>query len=271
MPTRLLRIVICLLGVAISGAAQSKTYLGFDKNDYPGDDLLPTLHKTFAYTGYWLNVPPGATYNPWIGKRSTLIKNGFGFLILFNGRMDSELKKQDPAPLGRSDAEAAINAARKEVFPKNAIIFLDQEEGGHLMPEQAAYLWAWVATIRKSAYRAGIYCSGIPVPNGPGKTITTAEEIHAHDPDIVLWVVNDSCPPSPGCRIPAKELPPSASGTAQGLVWQYARSPRMTQFTAKCVQTYASDNNCYAPGLPHSTRTFIDLNTSHSADPSEGR
>ena len=37
-----------------------QTYLGFDANDYPGDDALPGLRRTFTFSGYWLNAPPGA-------------------------------------------------------------------------------------------------------------------------------------------------------------------------------------------------------------------
>jgi hypothetical protein len=150
-------------------------------------------------------------------------------------------------------------------------LFLDLEEGGHLLPEQSAYVWAWIAAVRNSSYRPGVYCSGIPVPNGPGQTITTADEIHAHDPSIPLWVANDVCPPSPGCSTQIKGLTATASGIPNTLVWQYAQSPRRVAFTRKCARTYSADNNCYAPGLEQSDRTFLDLNISSSADPSSGR
>jgi Domain of unknown function (DUF1906) len=271
MSTTLLRLVTGLLLFAEMGLAQTGSYIGFDRNDYPGDDLLPSLHRTFVYTSYWLNNPPGSNSNSWVGKRSILLKNGFGFLILFNGRTDAELKNQNPSLLAHTDAAAAINAATKEGFPKHAILFLDLEEGGHLLPEQAEYVWAWIATVRNSGYRPGVYCSGIPVPNDLGQTITTAEEIRAHDPNVSLWVVNDVCPPSPGCSIQTKGLSPSASGIPDTLVWQYAQSPRRAEFTGKCVQTYSPDNYCYAPGLAQNNKTFLDLNVSTSSDPSLGR
>src|ERR1700728_4094836 len=63
----------------------SHTYLGFDRNDYPGAPSLPLLAKTFSFSGYWLNVPPGETVNTWQGKRAIVASNGFGFLVLFNG------------------------------------------------------------------------------------------------------------------------------------------------------------------------------------------
>jgi hypothetical protein len=38
--------------------APPRTYLGFDRDLYPGDAAFPTLRKTFAFTGYWLSPPP---------------------------------------------------------------------------------------------------------------------------------------------------------------------------------------------------------------------
>ena len=164
-----------VVSVAATGLGQ-RTYFGFDKNDYPGDDLLPALHRTFAYTGYWLNNPPGMSNNPWAGKRGVIRAAGFGFLVLFNGRLDAQLKGQDAAGLGREDASAAIAAAKQEGFPAGAIIFLDQEEGGSLLPEQAAYIGAWIAAVRHSRYKPGVYCSGIAVPSG-ARLISTAQDI----------------------------------------------------------------------------------------------
>src|SRR6201999_1954639 len=103
--------------------------------------------------------------NGWAGKRATLKANGFGFMILFNGRTDAQLKGKDAAALGRADAAAAVSAAKREGFARGAIVFLDQEEGGRLLPEQGAYLFAWVEAIRASSqYKPGVYCSGILVP-----------------------------------------------------------------------------------------------------------
>ena len=204
-----------------------------------------------------------------MGKRATLKANGFGFMILYNGRMDAQLNVKDAAALGRSDAAAAISAAKREGFARGAILFLDQEEGGRLLPEQSAYLFAWVEAVRASRYKPGVYCSGIPVPDG-SSTISTARDILSHEGDrpLALWVLNDACPPAPGCVIPKKPLAPATSGISQALVWQYAQSPR-SQFARQCAAaTYAPDNNCYAPGTPHSPETFLDLDVSSSPDPS---
>jgi glycoside hydrolase-like protein len=263
-------IIGCVLVVAAASSFGQRTYLGFDKNGYPGDDLLPALHRTFAYTGYWLNDPPGMSENPWAGKRGVVRAAGLGFLILFNGRLDAQLQGGDAASLGREDASVAIAAAKLEGFRAGAIIFLDQEEGGSLLPEQAGYISAWIAAIGHSEYRVGLYCSAIAVASG-SKTMSTAQDIEARFPEAKLWVWNDQCPPAPGCVAPAKGFDPAKSGTANALVWQYAQSPRRPEDTAACQQTYAADGRCYAPDLQHSERTYIDMNVSRSPDPSHGR
>lgn len=269
---------------AQSPAAASRSYTGFDRNGYPGDDRLAALHQSFAFTGYWLNPPPGALENSWVGKRALLRAQGFGFLILFNGRLDATLldavrSGKNAAALGRADAQAAATAAAREGFPAGAIVFLDQEEGGRLLPEQAAYIFAWVKQMRKTRYRPGIYCSGIEVGDGANR-ISTAEDILSHEkkqrqhdpaaPALTLWIANDQCPPSPGCSVEAHAAG-GAGGVPSALVWQYAQSPRRPQFTRQCAATYAPDGNCYAPGVGHDARSFIDLDAASSDDPSHGR
>ncbi len=249
-----------------------KTFLGFDRNDYPGDANLPSLRRMFSFTGYWLNVPPGAHSNSWLGKRAALRQAGFGFLVLFNGRLDAELKKtRDVAGLGRADAESAVTSARREGFHAGTIIFLDQEEGGRMLPEQRAYLLAWVDGVNQAGYRAGIYCSGIPAPEGNGVTVITAANIksHAGNRKLVFWVSNDACPPSPGCVLPDQAPLPATSGVDFAAVWQYAQSPRRRDFAAACPN-YAPDDNCYPTDLK-TKGLFVDLNSAISADPSSGR
>jgi Domain of unknown function (DUF1906) len=261
------------------GVAQGG-HLGFDSNLYPGDTALPVLRKTFEYTSYWLNKPPGTNVNSWAGKRAILKKSGFGFLVLSNGRLEDALGK-NPAVLGAADGKAAAAAAIREGFAKGVLIFLDQEEGGRLTGPQADYLFAWVDSVRAAGDRAGVYCSGIMVTDESGP-ISTALDIAQREEarlkqasapaaPLTLWVANDGCPPSPGCTVKQ----PSLSAGVPELpvvrvpIWQYAQSPRRKEFTAGCPKNYAPDGNCFAPGLPHRATTLIDLNVAESANPSE--
>lgn len=251
-------------------AADPPAYLGFDRNEYPGDDHLKELHKTFAYTGYWLNSPPGATTNTWLGKRDKLESAGFGFLVLFNGRLYRELRTH-AAARGKSDAHNAVAAARREGFPQHTIVFLDQEEGGRLLPEQKAYLFAWIDGVTRSGFRAGVYCSGMAAQEPGGGAVITAEDIRqsAGPRQISYWVTNDACPPSPGCVKDQQSPVPSKSGIAFADIWQFAQSPKRKEVAASC-KGYDKDGNCYAAektGHP----VHVDLNTAKSEDPSQGR
>jgi hypothetical protein len=283
---RLLITRIALLAIAATCFAQPPAQqpsasagnpIGFDSNDYPGDDALPTLRHHFTFVGFWLTNPPGASHNSWKGKREPLLRNGFGFLVLANGKFEAQIARArrasgiTPAALGEQDAANAVAAAHSEGFPPHTILFLDQEEGGRMTDNQSAYLLAWTEAIAHSSYLPGIYASGQPVADGPGKTITTIQDIreqvaakHLHQ--IAVWVYQDACPPANGCTLQPPPL--SASGTANVTAWQYAQSPRRKAITAACAKTYAADGNCYVQNLPG---VPLDLSVSNSPDPSHGR
>jgi len=248
----------------------SRSYLGFDRNVYPGDTALPVLQKTFAFASYWLSPPPGEKLNTWKGKRELLVSHGFGFLVLYAGRDSSELKAEtDAKEKGSQDAKASAAAAREEGFAPGTIIFLDVEEGGRLSPAYHEYLGVWSEELKRAGFLAGVYCSGIPVKEEAAVTVTTAEGIRKHGPlhEMVIWAFNDVCPPSPGCGFPRNPPAPSASGISYAAVWQFAQSPRRKERTALCQSKYAPDGNCYAPG-DTAHKWFLDVNTATSADPS---
>ncbi len=272
---------ILLLLAAAAAAQQSAPTtalqpIGFDSNNYPGDSALPILRRHFAFAGYWLTNPPGERTNPWVGKREALLRNNFGFLVLANGKTDAEISRAKrngtpPATLGARDAAKAIAAAQREHFPAHTILFLDQEEGGRLNDNQSTYLLAWTEAVARANYLPGVYASGQPVDDAPGKTITTIQNIrelvaaqHLHE--IAFWVYQDACPPANGCTL--SPPPITASGTPDVIAWQYAQSPRRKEITAACAKTYAPDNNCYDPNLPNFT---LDLSVATTADPSHGR
>ena len=255
-----------------SPEALSRTYIGFDRNRYPGDPALKLLRQNFSFSGYWLNTPPNETSNTWEGKREVLTSNGFGFLLLFNGRLYRELKAPaDPRTLGKNDAAVAVRAAKKEGFSAGTVIFLDQEEGGRMLTEQRAYVYEWIDAVNASGYRAGVYCSGIPANEEGGTAIITANDLrdNADRRKIVFFIYNDSCPPSPGCAFPSNPPSPQQSGIPFAAIWQLAQSPRRREITASCPSNYHADGNCYAPQSTNGLN--IDLDSADSPDPSAGR
>lgn len=250
-------------------------FLGFDRNEYPGDDTMQQLRKSFSFTGYWLTPPPGSSTNQWKGKRELLKKQGWGFLLLANGRFEREILKAQkagtaPDALGRKDAAIAIAAARSEGWKSRAILFLDQEEGGRLTDVQAKYLLAWTEAVAASGYRPGVYASGALVQDGPGQWIDTIRDIRdrvkkGNLHEVAMFDAQDACPPAPGCTLKAKPL--SAAGEPNLTAWQYSQSPRRPSITQSCAATYTA-NQCVVPEFP---RMFLDMDVAASPDPSETR
>jgi hypothetical protein len=274
-------LVLSISGIALCFARlESQTfhpaglhnYVGFDRNEYPGDEVLPLLRRSYSFASYWLSPPPGERSNSWIGKRGLIQAQGFGFLLLYQGRTSSQLPyKKNSIEAGLADARAAAAAARRDGFPEGSVIFLDVEEGGRFFDGYHAYLRSWAESLKQEKFRPGIYCSGIVVDEGEGSTIISADDIRAHIgmTDIVYWVYNDACPPSPGCGVPQKPPSPAASGVAYASVWQYVRSPREKKVARRC-RGYASDGNCYAPG-DAGHKWFLDENVATTANPSGGK
>jgi hypothetical protein len=257
---------------AQASSDHTHSYLGFDRNIYPGDDALPILRKTFSFASYWLSPPPGEKANTWKGKRELLLSHGFGFLILYRGRDGGELKTEtDVKVKGTQDASSASVAAKKEGFALGTIIFLDIEEGGRLSAAYHRYLGAWSEELKRAGFLPGVYCSGMPVNEGRGVTITTADDIRndSSTNDFTFWIYNDACPPSPGCAFTENPPAPSASGIGYAAVWQFVQSPRRKEFTAHCPAKHAPDGNCYTPN-DTAHKWFLDVNTATSADPSGG-
>jgi hypothetical protein len=258
--------------VPAAAAEHSRSYLGFDRNIYPGDSSIPILRKSFIFTSYWLSPPPGEKQNTWKGKRELLLSHGFGFLVLYRGPDSGELKNEtDAKEKGNKDAAETATAAKEEGFAVKTIIFLDIEEGGRLPETYHTYLRAWSEGLKQAGFVAGVYCSGILVNEEPGVSITTADDIRKHAPtrEMAIWAYNDTCPPSPGCAFPENPPAPSASGISYAAVWQFAQSPRRRKLTARCPAKYSPDGNCYAPG-DSAHAWFLDVNSATSPNPSGG-
>src|SRR4051794_17098259 len=113
MAVRLSLLMVAVAAFVLTANAQT-AYLGVDRNDYPGDAAMKSMRDNFAFTGYWLNNPPGANHNTWQGHRKTVQELGYGFLLLFNGREYAYLKKSgNAARIGKSDAARAVRSAQR--------------------------------------------------------------------------------------------------------------------------------------------------------------
>jgi hypothetical protein len=77
--------------------------------------------------------------------------------VLFNGRLYAELKTVARAKaLGAPTRSRRARPPGARAFPPRTVIFLDQEQGGRMLPEQKAYIYAWVD---------GVEAGGLPGRN----------------------------------------------------------------------------------------------------------
>lgn len=267
--TSFLLLLFLVPAVSAPQSEPAKSFLGFDRNDYPGDAAVKLLRKELVFTSYWLSNPPQTKSNSWSGKHEFLKSLGYGFLPLFSGPTSGELR-DEPYALKRAaaDTQSAIAAARKEGFPPGTVIFLDIEEGGRLPSAYFIYLKQWASSLGEAGYRAGVYCSAIPIDEDEGLRLITSDFIRdkIKPVELVYWVFNDACPPSPGCNSTLAPLSPAKSGVSYAQVWQFVRSPR-DKASARHCRGYAKDGNCYA-AIDAAHRYDLDLNSATSADPS---
>ena len=261
-----------------AGLSSNGQFVGFDRNDYPGDATMASMRNTFAFTGYWLNNPPGEDANPWLGKRS-LLRNKAGDFSC-SGTAASTKKSSKPStpapppqrspgptpqpPSPRRKAKAFPQRPSSSSTRKRAVVCstsrpLTSSAGPKPSPPPATALASTPAASLSPTVPT-------PRPSTPSATSAPVSK-KAASTIIAIFNAQDSCPPAPGCTTAAKPLATSGSNSTSP-PWQYAQSPRRTNITKSCGTTYAADGNCYAPGFPE---VFLDMDTATTADPSHGR
>lgn len=235
------------------------SYYGFDKSDYPGDDVMQAwwTNSPFYFVGFYLAPAPHHTGTGWMNKRTTLKSQGWGFLPIYNGRQisDSNLTEQQ----GRTDAQNAATLARNAGFSYNTVIYLDIETGGTLPNNFLNYIKGWIDEIyhKTAEFYPGVYCSysqtADQIKNYIGSSLGSITK---------FWVWNVNCPPSQGCNLNSTVPDPSGSGVSYARAWQYAQSPKPSGINC----TGYSDTQCNKTygGYPLS----VDLDIATSKDPS---
>ena len=145
--------------------------------------------------------------------------------------------------------------------------------------EQAAYLLGWTEAVAATGYRPGVYASGQPVPDGKGPdgkpiTITTIQDIREHVAaqhlhPIAFWVIDDACPPAPGCVVrTASRLRPTSAESSTPTPGN-TRSPRAARTSPRpAARPTTATATATPPAFPIIT---LDLSVSASPDPSHGR
>ena len=137
-------------------------FLGFDRSEYPGDDMMQLLRTQAGvdFTGFYLAPAPSHGNQGWMGKRSFLQGLGFGFAPIYVGQQQSPPGSLIlTAPQGKLDGGNATHLAQTAGFPASSVLYLDVETGPPAKPAFFVYYKAWVQAVIDNGFSPGVYCS----------------------------------------------------------------------------------------------------------------
>src|SRR5271165_6934494 len=219
-------------------------HAGFDRSEYPGDDLMRWLwdNTNLAWTGFYLAPAPSHPNAGWMGTRQFLSALGWGFAPLYLGQ-----QAQGPGShvlnslQGYFDGIEAASLALRAGFPSHSVIYLDIEQGPPLGQPAADYYKSWVQGVFDQGYYPGVYCSFL-----------LASQLDAIDYRPVMWTFHLKYP-NQTYQDPLPTPDPSKSGYSSASVWQLMQGGSIR------VQ---DDNGLYRTLSP------VDLDSADTADPS---
>lgn len=215
-------------------------HAGIDTSIYPGDAVMSHLRATtnLVWTGFYLAPAPSHPGTSWMGKRNVLLEQGWGLAPLYVGQQETGPGSHHAdAAHGTADGAQAVALARQAQFPPGSVVYLDIETGGPLSSNLRAYLRSWSASVTADGFVAGAYLSH-----------TSAQSARQTVPDLKLWVFRIKTADTNADKdAPFRSDPPSASGVADAMAWQWAQNCRIAK-----------------PG----GKQLVDLNVAATADPS---
>jgi hypothetical protein len=137
-------------------------FLGFDRSEYPGDNLMQRLRAEaqIDFTGFYLAPAPSHGNKGWMDKRAFLLGLGLGFAPIYVGQQQSPPGSLIlTAAQGIIDGRNATQLAATAGFPGGSVLYLDVETGPPAHPPFFVYYKAWVQSVIDNGYKAGVYCS----------------------------------------------------------------------------------------------------------------
>lgn len=215
-------------------------FLGFDRSEYPGDDVMQLLRDEaqIAFTGFYLAPAPSHSDDGWMDRREFLLGLGFGFAPIYVGQQQSSPGSQIlTADQGTIDGADAADLATQAGFPESSVLYLDIETGPPARQAFFDYYKAWVQGVIDNGFSPGVYCSH-----------RLAAQFIAADSRAVPWVfqLKSSTPQTFTPPLPAPD--PSQSSFNGAKVLQYAQNGTLVLGSTKLKP--------------------VDLNTALMADPS---
>jgi peptidoglycan hydrolase-like protein with peptidoglycan-binding domain len=226
---------------AVPVTAATAGHAGIDTSVYPGDDVMDHLKNTtnLVWTGFYLGPAPSHPNTSWMTRRARLVQQGWGLAPIYVGQQESGGPGSHDVngTQGEADGAQAVELATQAEFPAGSILYLDIERGGPISAPMRQYLERWCARVAAAGFRPGAYLSH-----------TSAASAHAAVPNLELWVFRiRSADVGVEKDPPFRTDPPSDSGIAEALAWQWAQNCRIPK-----------------PG----GRLLVDVDVASSADPS---
>jgi hypothetical protein len=216
---------------------------GFDRSDYPGDDVMTWLraHTNLQWCGYYFAPAPSHGDTSWMARRSALVAAGWGIAPIYVGQQITGPGSHNPsAGQGTTDGASAAAFMASEGFEAGRCVYLDLENGPPLTTQLRDYVATWCDAVLEGGFLPGVYCShGFAI------------DVHDLRSDVRIWAFNVSATRSHPVPAPFPDTHPSGCGYLGASAWQLGQS---------CVIDVPPANL---------GKLIVDLSTALSADPSQ--
>ena len=216
---------------------------GFDRSDYPGDDVMTWMraNTNLRWCGYYLAPAPSHGSTSWMTRRAALRQAGWGIAPIYVGQQITGPGSHNPSgPQGTTDGTGAAALMASEGFDAGSCVYLDLENGPPLTPILRDYVGAWCDAVTQGGFQPGVYCShGFAI------------DVHNLRTDARIWAFNVATTSPHPVPAPYPDPHPSGSGYLGASVWQLGQS---------CIIDVAP---------AHLGKLVVDLDSALTDDPSQ--
>ena len=195
-------------------------FAGFDRSDYPGDDVIDWLkaNTNLSWCGYYLAPAPSHPGTSWMGTRERLADAGWGIAPLYVGRQVVGPGARSPnGTNGATDGAQAASLLASEGFVAGTTVYLDLENGPPLSADQQDYVATWCSGVRDGGFVPGIYCSHL-----------LAQTVHTLQTDAQIWAFKVSTTAPHPVPMPYPTPDPVGCGYAGARAWQLGQACDLT-------------------------------------------
>ena len=192
------------------------SFAGFDRSDYPGDDVMTWLlaNTNLVWCGYYLAPVPSHQSTTWMTTRAALQAAGWGIVPIYVGQQVIPPGSQNPsADTGQRDGAQAVSLMNSEGFAPGSYVYLDLENGPPLPQALQDYVAAWCDAVTGGGFGAGVYCSH-----------AFAVDVHNLRPSCRIWAFRVPTTQSHPVPIPFPDPNPSGCGYIGAYMWQLGQN-----------------------------------------------